>query len=304
MKLVTAVFFGFILVCITVLFVYLTQSRLLSSNEPSSQLQVSASFYPLAFLAQEIGRDHIEVTTITPAGVEPHDYEPTVQDMIKIRTADLVVLNGELEPWAHEVENTQENSDQLVVVTGEETLDETADHSHSDPHTWLSPVEMKKIAQKVTQALITRDPKNEQIYKNNEQELLTKLDQLDSLYKVGLSSCSQRTFITAHEAFGYLAEEYSLEQKGITGLSPDSEPSLQELALLADFAKQNQVKYIFFEELLSPKLSTTLAQEIGAQTLVLNPLESLTQKQVESGENYFSIMESNLKNLQTALECQ
>ncbi len=130
-----------------------------------------------------------------------------------------------------------------------------------------------------------------------------KLDQLDKTYAEGLKTCKQKDIITSHAAFGYLATRYGLNQVAISGISPDEEPSSQQLAEVAKFAKENDVKYIFFESLVSPKLSETIAHEIGAKTLVLDPLEGISDDDIKQGKNYFTVMENNLKNLQKALQC-
>ena len=133
---------------------------------------------------------------------------------------------------------------------------------------------------------------------------IRKLDDLDRQYRRGLANCQEKNIVTSHAAFGYLATAYGLNQVSITGLSPDAQPSPRQLADIVKFTRANNVKYIFFESLVSPKLSKTIATEIGAQTMVLNPLEGLTDEEVSQGNNYFTEMENNLANLKTALECK
>ena len=147
------------------------------------------------------------------------------------------------------------------------------------------------------------DPNNKNYYQANADSLKAKLQQIDLAYRQGLSHCLTKNIITSHAAFGYLAKTYGLNQVAIAGFSPDAEPSPQQLAVIAKFAEQNQVKYIFFESLVSPKLAQTIASEIGAQTLVLNPLEGLSDQELAQGKNYLSVMQDNLSNLQTALQC-
>ena len=162
----------------------------------------------------------------------------------------------------------------------------------------------KKEVEKIAQAIDQADPNNKSFYDQNTKNLEDKLDQLDNEYKTGLTSCQSKDIVTSHAAFGYLGTRYGLNQVAIAGLSPDEEPSSKQLVDVADFARKNNVKYIFFESLVSPKLSETIAQEIGAKTLVLDPLEGLSDDNIKQGKDYFSVMRDNLANLQTALQCK
>ncbi len=162
----------------------------------------------------------------------------------------------------------------------------------------------KKEAQKIARAIITIDPTNKNFYENNERNLEKRLDALDTSFQDGLRECQQKNFVTSHSAFGYIASRYGLKQIAISGLSPDQEPSPKELAQVAQFAKNNNVTYIFFETLISPKLSETVAREIGAKTLVFNPLEGLTKEDEAAGKDYFSVQQDNLANLRIALICK
>jgi zinc transport system substrate-binding protein len=276
--------------------------------DQSTKISVVASFYPVYFFTQQIGGDKVMVYNLTPAGAEPHDFEPTPRDMARIEDSRLLVLNGgHLESWADDLKKNLNQSKTAIVIAGEDLTDQqivTDDDVVIDPHVWLSPPLAKKMAVKIAQALIAVDQANIDYYQNNLEILQQRLDKLDENYQLGLSQCASQDIITAHSAFGYLAKAYGLRQESIAGLNPETEPSTHDLAVLAEFAKSHQIKYIFFESLVSPKLSQTLAQEINAQTLVLNPLEGLTDDQVNQGEDYFTVMYENLINLQTALTCK
>lgn len=278
-----------------------------STKTSNDHLQVAASFYPMHYFASHIGGDYAAVTNLTPAGTEPHDYELTPQNIATIQDSQLLVLNGgQLEPWASDA-TADLSGNTIVVEAGHNLADKTmaADGAAlTDPHVWLSPKLAQAEVAAITTGFITADPTHAAEYTANSQTLTDRLDQLDKQYTAGLTDCSTDTFITSHAAFSYLASEYNLEQRPITGLSPEAEPSLNELAEITDFAKANNVQYIFFESLVSPKLSETIATEVGAQTLVLNPIEGLTDEEIASGEDYFSVMQANLANLQTALQCQ
>lgn len=276
-------------------------------DNSNHKLQVTTSFYPLYFFSSQIGGDMAEVKNITPTGVEPHDYEPTAQDIARIEKSDLLVLNGEVESWGNKIKNNLQGKDIKVLLAGEGLLTKQLDKDGTsiiDPHLWLDPVLAKQQVNNIANGFISIDSPNTAYYQHNQQLLGTQLDQLDHSYKTGLSNCQQRDIITSHTAFGYLAARYGLNQVAISGLSPDQEPSSQQLVTVAKYAKEHNVKYIFFESLVSPKLADTVAQEIGAQTLVLDPLEGISNDDIEQGKNYFTVMEENLKNLQTALQCK
>jgi len=269
----------------------------------TDKLQVVTSFYPLYFFASEIGGDKTQIFNLTPAGAEPHDYEPTGRDIARVENSKLLVLNGGLEAWA---DNLKQNlsSNTFVVTAGENLFKKSADQNSFDPHIWLSPQLAGKMVDKIKEGFIQVNPENEDYYQNNADVLKSKLTELDKKFQEGLKDCSEKNIITSHSAFGYLASDYDLNEVSITGLSPDAEPSPRQLAEVAEFAKINKVKYIFFESLVSPKLSQTIAQEIGADTLVFNPLEGLTEEEINQGKNYFTEMENNLTNLKIALRCQ
>lgn len=270
-------------------------------------IQIVTSFYPLNFFASEIVQDKADVYNITPAGAEPHDYEPTTRDMVRIESADLLIVNGaDFEPWAKDMPQILKNTDTVIAVTGAGLMRKSKiaeDESIRDPHVWLSPLLAKKQVEIILNALVKVDPKNEAFYKNNATALITKLENLDQEFKQSLSSCKKKDIITSHTAFQYLADAYGFNQMSVAGVSPDEEPSAQQLVKVAEFAKKNDVEYIFFESLVSPKLSETIAKEVGAQTLVLNPLEGLTDEEIAGGKNYFTEMKNNLTNLKIALEC-
>ena len=271
------------------------------------KLQVITSFYPLYYFAKEIGGDKAVVINITPAGAEPHDYEPTAEDIARVEKSKILILNGGgLEAWADKIRNNIDPRHTIVVIAGEglATRQVTEEgKTVSDPHVWLSPFLAKQMVDRIAQGFIHADPDAEDYYRTNADVLKAKLDGLDTAYRLGLSHCKTQSIVTSHAAFGYLAATYKLKQVSITGLAPDIEPSPRQLIDIVKFARENQVKYIFFESLVSPKLSQTIANEVGAQTLVLNPIEGLTNAEMAQGKNYLTEMQSNLTNLKRALQC-
>ena len=184
----------------------------------------------------------------------------------------------------------------------EEGEEEDEEHGAFDPHVWLDPMFAKKEMENIKDALVKADPENQAYYEANYETYAQKFDELDQTYKETLSPLPGKSVVVAHEAFGYLCSAYGLTQMGIEGLTPDSEPDPARMALVIDFVKENQVKTIFFEELVSPKVAETIAKETGAGTEVLNPLEGLTDEQLKNGDDYFSVMEKNLDVLKKALE--
>ncbi len=280
-----------------------TQSETPNINK---KLQITASFYPLYFFAGEIGGNMVDVKNITPAGSEPHDYEPTTQDIARIEKSNMLILNGNVESWGNKIKDNLSGTSVTIVIAGEglftQQLTEGGKTS-PDPHVWLSPQLAKQEVNQMMKGYIKIDPSNSLYYQTNGKTLDDRLDRLDYKYKQGLSNCKQKDIITSHAAFGYLTAAYGLNQVPISGLSADSEPSSQQLVKVINFAKSYNIKYIFFESLVSPKLSDMIANEVGAKTLVLDPLEGLTDVDMKQGKNYFTIMEDNLKNLQIALQC-
>ncbi|KKW42053.1 MAG: Manganese ABC transporter substrate-binding lipoprotein [Candidatus Magasanikbacteria bacterium GW2011_GWA2_56_11] len=285
-----------------------TEDGSAAPNGQSQPIQVTASFYPLFFFTAQIAGDKATVYNLTPAGAEPHDYEPTTQDMARIENSRLLVMNGgKLEPWGDGIRETLKGTDTAILSVGASLADlqlKEEGETVTDPHVWLSPVLAQKEAAAIAEGLKQADPANAPYYETKAAELVGKLNDLDQEFRRGLESCVKKDAVTSHNAFGYLMREYGLNQVSISGLSPDEEPSPQQLAAIADFAKENNVEYIFFESLVSPKLAETIASEIGAETLVLNPLEGLSDEEINSGKNYFTEMQNNLANLKIALECR
>ena len=271
-------------------------------------LEVTASFYPLYYFASEIGGENVRVYNITPAGAEPHDYEPTSRDIVRIEKSNLLILNGRaLEPWSDKIKNALEGKKVIVITAGDNIATQKIKEDGGalqDPHVWLDPVLAKEEVRSILQGFVLADPKNAPAYESNSRMLQQSLDTLHKEYQEGLNDCKKRDIVTSHAAFGYLAGEYHLRQISISGLSPDEEPSAKKLSELTDFVRKNNIQHIFFESLVSPKLSETIAHEVGVSTLLLNPIEGLSDEEKLAGKNYFTLMRQNLTNLRTALQCR
>ncbi|MGW6885911.1 metal ABC transporter substrate-binding protein [Streptomyces goshikiensis] len=289
------------------------------------KLDVMASFYPLQFLAERIGKDHVKVDTLTKPGVEPHDLEITPKQTGRLGEADLVLYLKSLQPAVDKAvaQSGVKNVVDAATLTPLEVHgtsghdhDHGADadhpeeghgdehgHSHGeaaeDPHVWLDPVKYAEVAKGVGAALEKADPGHAADYRKNTEELVARLTALNTEFEDGLKNTATRTFITTHAAFGYLAERYGLDQEGISGVDPESEPSPARMKDLQAVAKKENVSTVFFETLASDKTAKSLASDTGLKTDVLDPLEGITDK--SQGADYFEVMRSNLKNLQKAL---
>lgn len=276
-------------------------------DDLDGKMLATASFYPVYFFASEIGGEHATLEVLIPAGTEPHDYELSSQDRARLEKSRLIILNGRIEPWGDTLSQSLAGKNAHIVVAGEGLFVEREGVQHddqADPHVWLDPKRAAEMADRIAEGFIRVDPANREYYKNNLADLKMRLADLDSKYQQGLQTCERREFVSSHGAFGYIADRYGLTEMSIAGISPDEEPSPKKLIEVSEFVRKNNITTIFFERLLSPRLSETIARETGAQTDVLDPLEGLDSQSNEAGENYFSIMEKNLENLRRALSCQ
>ena len=303
MKRVTGlVLTGLIAVCV------LSACKPEAGEEKDGKLKVMASFYTMGDFAQKAGGDEVEVTTMVPAGTEPHDWEPEAQDIAALEEADVFIYNGaKMEHWVKDVLNTLENKE-LIVVEAAEDIELLGSHGHQgeegvyDPHVWLDPRNAEKQMETIGEALEKAAPDKQEYFRENCSKYKTEFAQLDQEFEEQLEALPGKDIIVAHEAFGYLCRAYGLNQIGIEGLSPDSEPDPARMEEIIEFARENKVKTIFFEELTSPKVANTIAKETGADTAVLNPLEGLTEEEIEEGKDYFSVMRENLQALVKALQ--
>lgn len=263
------------------------------------KIRVTTSFYPLADFASKVGGNKVEVYNINPPGSEPHDYEPTPRDLAQIYDSQLFLYNGNgLDPWAEKVAEDLKSRDVTVIRMSVEL-----NSPEGDPHFWLDPSNASSEADVILKALMEIDPLSSEKYVENTIRFTQALINLDLEYQKGLSSCSSREMLVSHNAFNYLAKRYNLSSLYLTGISPEDEPSPQKMAEITEMAKNKQIKYVFFETLIGPDLAETIANEIGAQTLVLNPIEGLRQEEIDEGKDYISLMRENLNNLRIGLQC-
>ncbi|MEI7031324.1 metal ABC transporter substrate-binding protein [Streptomyces pratensis] len=294
-------------------------------------LKVTASFYPMQFLAERIGGEHVTVTSLTKPGVEPHDLELTPRQIGSIGESDYALYLKGVQPAVDDaieqagVEHTvnaatlttleNHGAEEHADEHGHEGEDEHAHeeggaheegdgHNHgqdggADPHIWLDPVKYAEAAQGVGKSLEKADPDHAADYAKNTKALVAELGELNTAYETGLKNTATKSFITTHSAFAYLAERYGLTQHGIAGIDPEAEPSPARIQELHTVAKEEKATTVFFETLASGETAETLAKDTGLKTDVLDPLEGITDK--SKGADYFEVMRSNLAALQKAL---
>ncbi|MFB5760761.1 metal ABC transporter substrate-binding protein [Paenibacillus medicaginis] len=327
-----------------------------ANTEATEKLEIKTSFYPMYEFTRHVAGDLANVENLVPAGMEPHDWEPTAQDMAAITDADVLIYSGAgMEGWAEQVldsatgsglkaieashgielmKDAEEGHEHGEEAHGEEHEHEDGEHAHEeqahegeghthdeggheaegheesghhhdhgglDPHVWLSPALAVQEVRNIEKGLSEAAPQYKDQFKTNADAYVAALEALDKDFTAALKDSKRKDFITQHAAFGYLAKQYGLTQVPIAGLSPDQEPSPSRMADIVKFAKEHNVKTIFFETLVSSKVADTIANEIGAQSAVLNPIEGLTEEELADGLDYIKVMRQNLEALKAAL---
>ncbi|MDR7870428.1 MAG: metal ABC transporter substrate-binding protein [Tissierellaceae bacterium] len=280
-------------------------------EDDDEKLKVYTSFYPMYDFTSKIAGDKISVYNMVPSGVEPHDWEPAASDIVNLEKADMFVYNGAgMEHWVEDVLKSLENKE-LVVVVASQGIDlllsedddhDGHDHGDFDSHVWTNPLNVKIQMENIKDALVQLDPDNMDYYNENYDKYSKELDKLNEEFATKLSALSNKDIVVSHKAFSYLCNEYGLNQIAIDGLSPDTEPNPGRMAEIINFVNENNIKVIFFEELASPKVANTIADATGAVVDVLNPLEGLSDEELENGDDYFSVMRKNLEAILKALQ--
>jgi zinc transport system substrate-binding protein len=261
-----------------------------SGERSGTRETVIASFYPLAFAAEQVGGEAVLVENLTPPGAEPHDLEVSPSDVGKIKAADLVLLLGH--GFQPQLEDAAGSGPDVVALLDTPGLDL---HSDGDPHAWLDPIRYMKIVERL--GVVLGRPAAA-------SRLVARLSKLDREFRRGLANCARRDIVTSHEAFAYLAERYGLHQIAVTGLNPEAEPTPQALQQTVDIVRASHATTVYFERLVSPRLAETVARETGTKTAVLDPIEGLTDTERKQGADYFTLMRSNLHALEMGLGCR
>lgn len=282
-----------------------TQPSLISSNTIESRIKVVASFYPVYEFVKEIGGNKVDVTSLIPIGVEPHDYEPTIQQIQNAETADLVVYNGAgLEKWIDKI-NAKfkvEASQGLNLLMS----NDTGNSGTYDLHVWLDPILAEMEVENIRDALVKIDPANTQYYKANADRFIGKLNDLDYRIKTELATCNKKDFIAFHNAFTYFANRYGLNQHSVhQGLTPEGEVLPQRLQGVIELARDLGLHIVYSEDLVDPRSSEVIAQEIpNGKVLILSPIEGINSEEQRAGIGYLDKMNENVENLKIGLECQ
>ena len=284
----------------------------------SDKLQVAASFYPMAEFARNVAGDKAEVFVLVPDGAEAHDWEPSPSDLSRLGKSQVFVYNGVVEPWAKQALTALSERKILAVQTGlglYERAGETHEEEHhhhdhgcahgkQDPHVWISPKKAIKQVERITAVLCEADAKNAKYYQDNSAKYVEQLKALDIQLTNLAKNAPRKVFVTAHAAFGHLADDYGLKQLAVNGLSPHAEPTPADLQRLIKVVKEENVRYVFFETLTDPKLAKLVADETGAEISVLDPLEGLNEEGRKNKLDYLQIMQRNIHNLQIALNAK
>lgn len=293
----------------------------------TKQLNIVTTLFPLYDFTKNIAGDKAFVTLLLPPGVEAHSFEPKAGDVLRVNTADIFIFTGKfMEPWADSLLKGVDNKGLLVVdaskgITLVKGEDEHHDHRHGkvekhhdndghnhgriDPHIWLDLANAQKMVITILEALEVRDPDNRNFYRKNADSYIAKLVDLDMQYKKELVACKTNMFIHGgHFAFNYLAQRYNLQYISAYQGSPDAEPSPQRIISLKRKMKENQIQYIYYEELIAPRLANILARETGAKLLKLHGAHNISKEDFERNLSFITVMEKNLKNLKVGLECQ
>lgn len=284
----------------------------------TGDVDVVAAFYPLQFAAEQIGGDRVAVTGLTKPGAEPHDLELTPKAVGAIGGADTVVYLRGFQPAVDDAVAGQAKDSAFDVSSaarldlaaepdsheGESAAEheEHADEGATDPHFWLDPERYADVADAIAARLATVDPEHADEFTTRAAEFTARLDALDAEFEAGLKTCDSRELVTSHAAFGYLAQAYDLHQESITGLTPEAEPDPASLARIARFVRDEGVKTVYAETLVSRAVAETLSRETGAKLAVLDPIEGLTDQ--SAGKDYFEVMRSNLKTLRDGQGCR
>jgi zinc transport system substrate-binding protein len=290
--------------------------------QATSKLKVVTTLFPLQEFSKAVGGEKVQVDLLLPPGAEAHAWEPKVSDLAKVHKADVFVYIGRaMEPWAHDLLAALKGKRLKVVEASAgiqlleaQDSDRPKEGGHAqkhsreevlDPHIWLDFSLDLKIIDSITAAYIEKDPGTASQYRAQARAYQARMEALDQKYRSSLARCRHRRIILGgHSAFAYLARRYGLQQVALYGVSPNAEPTPKKLTQVINAARNEGVKFIFFEELINPKMAVVLAKEAGIQTLVLHGGANLTREQIERKVTFLELMEKNLENLRKGLECE
>jgi zinc transport system substrate-binding protein len=281
-----------------------------ATSAEDDRIKVAASFFPLYDFARNVGGDRAQVYTMVPAGIEPHDWEPTPRSIGEAESADLIVYNGAgFENWIGELDARKavDTSSGIELLSGfdQEESEGAGPGVSFDPHIWLDPVLAIRQVEAIRDGFVLVDPAGAEIYAQNADRYITELRALDSLIRSELGECAKTDFIAFHDAFGYFAKRYGLTQHSVQGPSPEGEVLPQRISEIKDLASRLDIDVIYSEELVDPRLASVIAEELpNGRVLMLSPIEGLEEDELEQGLGYIDKMKHNLENLKVGLDCQ
>jgi zinc transport system substrate-binding protein len=276
-----------------------------SLSNDIQKVRVIASFFPLYDFAKNVGGDRAEVSVMVPAGIEPHNWEPTPRDIADAENADMIVYNGAgFERWVSAI-NAKFAVDTSIGIQLMQGAEEGVhEESGLDPHIWLDPMLAKQQVEAIRDGFVQIDPVNSGYYHQNAQRYIAELDSLDSFIRSNLSNCELRDFIAFHNAFSYFANRYNLTQHSIQGISQEGDVLPQRIQEIKDLAATLGINVIYAEDLIDPRLANVIAGEIpNGQVLVLSPIEGLKREEIEQGLGYIDKMMEDVQNLKVGLKC-
>ncbi|MGE7686603.1 metal ABC transporter solute-binding protein, Zn/Mn family [Peribacillus simplex] len=289
-----------------------------SSKETKDALDIYTTVYPLQYFTEAIGGEYVNVETIYPPGTDEHSFEPSQKDIVKMAESDLFFYIGyNLEGFVTKAEPILSKEGVSTIAVGETVHLDEGEHTHENehaheedghdhggvnPHLWLDPIYSIDMAKTIKDELTKKMPEQEEYFNSQFNKLSEKLKALDEKFATTIESGRTNKIIVSHSAYGYWEERYGLEQIGVTGLTSSNEPSQKELGKIVTMAEEEDLNYVIFEQNISSKLTEIIQKEMGAKSLELHNLSVLTDKDIKAGEDYFSLMEKNIKTLQTALQ--
>jgi zinc transport system substrate-binding protein len=278
-----------------------------NTQQENNKLKVIASFYPMYDFAKNVGGDRVEVISLIPSGVEPHEYEPTPSDIQALTKAKIFILNGVIESsWTPKLLNGIDNKNLIVVDTSKGIQligSQDADEPGNDPHIWLDPILAKKQVIAIKDAFISADPAGKEYYEKNAESYLQKLDALDIQFRTTFSTCKKKDILITHATLAYFCKEYGCNQIPVEGVNAEGEPTPAVLAAIIDQAKEKNITVVFVERLVNPKSAETIADEIHGKVAVFNSVHGLTEEEQQQGENYLSQMQENVNTIRENLDC-
>jgi zinc transport system substrate-binding protein len=276
-------------------------------QQNGNKLNVMASFYPMYDFAKNVGGDRVDVRMLIPAGVEPHDYEPTPSDIMTLDRAQVFIQNGVIEDsWAPKLIASLDNKNLLVVDTSKGislVSSQDADQPGNDPHIWLDPLNAEKQVAAIRDAFIQADPDGKSIYEENAAAYIEKLGLLDAEFRSTMAGCKKKDILITHATLAYFCKEYGCNQVPIEGVNAEGEPTPAVVAAIIEQAREKDITVVFAEKLYNPQTAQSIADEIHGKVAVFNTLHGLTADEQQRGENYLTQMEENVNTIRTSLDC-